>query len=1706
MEHDPLHRLFEAQVERTPDATALVSAGRQLSYRELNERANQLAHHLRALGVGPEIVAGIMLERSIATVVSVLAVLKAGGAFLPLDVAYPLERLAFIVSDAELRFLLCNRRTAQKLEPEFAELQFVDVDDAGINNQSIANPTPAATKSNAAYIIYTSGSTGLPKGVVVEHASISHYIPAANIAYGIKSTDRFLQFASLSFDTSLEEIFCTLTCGATLVLRDDAMLVSISHFLEQCEEWGITVIDPPTAFWHQLVVSLANEGLKLPPSMRLVVIGGEAALPARVAQWHRSVNGEVQLLNGYGPTEATIVTTTSELLPSEKTEAEVAIGSAIPGAETYVLDGQLELVPAGVPGELHIGGTGVARGYLRRPDLTAAKFIPNPFSDEPGGRLYRTGDLVRALPNGQLVYVGRTDRQVKIRGFRVELEDIEAALANHPALREAAVITKDEPSGGRQLIAYVVAAQKDVPAASELRRYLKERLPSYMVPAAFVWLEKLPLTIAGKLDQQALPSAPDVRPELDQTLVEPRTKTEAQLADICAEVLGFRAIGVTDNFFELGAHSLHIMQIVARLRAAFNATPPLASIFDAPTVASLAACVETAQAANDGAAISVVDPSRRSGPLPVSYPQQAVWFLSKLAPDSVAYASQLSIRFVGQLDIDALNRAFTEIVRRHEIFRTTFSELDGQPIQTIQLPWTVNLPLRDLRDVPLDQREDEARRLIEAECRRGFDTAQLPLVRWSLLRLSDNEHILIQVEHHFVHDGWSLARLLHELETLYHAFSSGAPSPLPELPIQFADFAAWQREQVSRGASDKHLDYWKKKLAGRPPGLELPSDRARPNLQSFHGGMQKVSLSAHLRRALGDACQQEGCTLFMIMLAAFEALLYHYTEQEDLLIGTAVANRSRPETEGLIGMIVNTIVLREDLSGNPTFRQLLKRARQTTLEAYEHEDLPFEKLVEELQPDRDMSRNPLFQVIFSFHDSQLPELKFPQVTGRMQYEFNSTAKFDLDVVVMPRYARSAGEDHIEEILVEWEYCSDLFDDATIKRLMDHYEAVLEAVLANPDRRLKDFSPLSATERATIIDEWNDTRREFSHDKCIHELFEAQVARTPDALALIAGEEQLTYGELNSRANQLAHYLRARGIGAESLVGLCVPRSAAMVIAVLGVLKAGGAYVPFSLRNPPKRLSLMIEDAQLSLFITQRSLLEQLPASLPPVLCLDDERETIARERTGNPAHNTTPFNLAYVIYTSGSTGLPKGVMIQHQSLVNFVEFVSDDYQLTPDDRVLQFASLSFDASAEEIYPCLIRGATLVLRNDQMLGSPSSFAEQCRKLDLTVLSLPMAFWNALTAGTAWDEWASLERLRIMLLGAERAMPQRVVQWHQHMREDIRLINTYGPTEATVEATLCDLPRAESEATGLREVPIGRPLGNVTSYVLNRQLQPVPIGVVGEVFVGGVGLARGYLRRAEVTAERFTPDPFSSEAGARMYGTGDLARWRADGLLEFVGRRDEQVKVRGYRIELGEIEAALREQPGIKDCVVIVYEPERGQPQLVGYVMSETEIDGTQLRKSLREMLPEYMVPSQIMRVEKIPRTASNKTDKAALPDPQLEVEMHARAYREPRSPVEETLANIWAEVLGRERVSIDDNFFELGGHSLLATKIISRTREALQVEIPITTFFASPTIADLAEPVVSLQSRYHEQILQALEHLSEEEIEQELSRRVRAPYA
>jgi amino acid adenylation domain-containing protein len=1697
LEHDTLQRLFEAQVEGTPDATALVSAGRQLTYRELNERANQLAHHLRALGVGPEVVVGIMLERSVAMVVSVLAVLKAGGAFLPLDVAYPFERLSFILDDAELRFLLCDQRTAQKLAPEFPTLHCVDVDDLELSQQSIANPTPEATKSNAAYIIYTSGSTGMPKGVVVEHASISHYIPAATVAFGITATDRFLQFASLSFDTSIEEIFCALTCGARLVLRDEAMLVSIAHFIEQCEAWGITVIDPPTAFWHQLVLSLVNEQLKLPSSLRLVIVGGEAALPARVAQWHQSVAGHVQLINGYGPTEATIVSTVA-YLKREASPGEVAIGSAIPGAETYVLDKQLAPVPAGIPGELHIGGAGVARGYLRRPDLTAAKFIPNPFSNEPGARLYRTGDLVRALPNGQIVYVGRTDRQVKIRGYRVELEDIEAALANHPALRDAAVITKEEPSGAQQLIAYVVAAHKEAPTAGELRQYLKERLPSYMVPAAFVWLEQLPLTIAGKLDQQALPPAPDVRPELDQILVEPRTETEAQLAAICAEVLGFRAIGVTDNFFELGAHSLHIMQIMARLRASFNAAPPLASIFDAPTVASLAACIETAQAANDGAAITVVDALRRSGPLPVSYPQQAVWFLSKLAPDSVAYASQLSIRFVGQLDIDALNRAFTEIVRRHEIFRTTFSELDGQPVQTIQPPWTVNLPLRDLRDVPLDQREGEARRLIEAECRRGFDTAKLPLVRWSLLRLNDDEHILIQVEHHFVHDGWSLARLLHELETLYHAFTAGDPSPLPELPIQFADFAAWQREQVSRGASDKHLDYWKKKLADRPPGLELPSDRARPNLQSFHGATQKVSLSAHLRRALGDACQQEGCTLFMVMLAAFEALLYHYTEQEDLLIGTAVANRSRPEMEGVIGMIVNTIVLREDLSGNPTFRQLLKRARQTTLEAYEHEDLPFEKLVEELQPDRDMSRNPLFQVIFSFHDSQLPELKFPQVTGRMQYEFNSTAKFDLDVVVMPRYTRSAGDDQIEEIVVEWEYCTDLFDDATVKRLMDHYEAVLEAVLANPDRRLRDFSPLSATERATILDEWNDTRREFSHDKCIHELFEAQVERTPDALALIADNGQLTYRELNERANQLAHYLRARGIGPESLVGLCVPRSVEMIIAVLGVLKAGGAYVPFSLRNPSKRLSLMIEDAQLSLFITQRSLLEQLPATLPPVLCLDDERESIARERTGNPAHTTTPYNLAYVIYTSGSTGMPKGVMIQHQSLVNFVEFVSDEYQLTPDDRVLQFASLSFDASAEEIYPCLVNGATLVLRNDQMLGSPSSFAEQCRKLGLTIISLPMAFWNALTAGTAWDEWASLERLRILVLGAERAMPQRVAQWHQHMRKDIRLINTYGPTEATVEATLCDLTCAEN---GLREVAIGRPLGNVTSYVLNRQLQPVPVGVVGEVFVGGLGLARGYLRRAELTAERFTPDPFSSEAGARMYSTGDLARWRADGLLEFVGRRDEQVKVRGYRIELGEIEAALREQPGIADCVVIVHEPEKGQPQLVGYVVSSDEIDGTQLRKGLREMLPEYMVPSVIMRVEKIPRMVSNKIDKAALPDPQVEAETRAREYREPRSPVEETLANIWAEVLGRERISIDDNFFELGGHSLLATKIISRTREALQVEIPITTFFASPTIADLAEPVVTLQSRYHEQILQALEHLSEEEIEQELSRRV-----
>jgi amino acid adenylation domain-containing protein len=1667
-----VHSLVAAAAARAPEAVAVEQGDLRLTYGELEARASRLAGHLRRLGVGAESIVGLAVERSPDLLVAMLGVLKAGAAYLPLDPNYPRERMALMLEDSGARVLLTQERLGERLPETAARVVRLDADWPQIAaGEPLAGDGPALPQSPA-YVIYTSGSTGRPKGVLVPHAPLVNYVRGVVVEYGIGPADRVLQFAAVSFDTSAEEIYSCLLAGGTLVLRDDAMIGSLDGFARAVERLRITVLDLPTAYWHELVAEVDAQGLDLPAGLRLVILGGEEALADRLALWWRRVGDRVRLVNTYGPTEATIVSTHCDLTDPAALPSRLPIGRAVPNARTYVLDRRLELLPRGVDGELYIGGAGLARGYLGRPDLTAERFVPNPFAPEdgaaPGERLYRTGDLVRLLEDGTLQFRGRADHQVKVRGFRVELGEIEAALRRVEGVREA-VVAMHGAAGGQRLVAWVAAASGAVQTAG-LRAALKETLPEYMIPAAFVVLEALPLTAGGKVDRRALPAPDNARPEVDTGYAAPRNPVQEVLAGIWSELLNVERVGIDDDFFQLGGHSLLVARLAARVRQAFGAELSMVEVFKNPTIAALAAAVERA---GEAPPLPPVRRAPRDRPLPLSFPQERIWFLNQLVENNLAYNFQMTLWFQGELDFPALEGSLTEMVRRHEIFRTTFPAVDGQPVQVIHPPSEVRLPVVDLRALPEPVREEVSERLVHEATQRGFDVTRLPLVRWTLLRLEDDLHELIQVEHHFVHDGWSLSVFLRELQTLYGAFHAGLPSPLPELPIQFADFAAWQREWMQGEVMAAHLDFWSRRLEGCPPVLDLPTDRPRPRVASLRGAAIRRALPAELYDALRRVSRQQGFTLYMTMLAAFNLLLHRYTGQTDIPVGAGVANRRLREAELLIGMVVNSMVLRNDLSGDPTFRELLARVREVTLSAYAHQDMPFERLVERLQPQRDPSRNPLFQVMFSFHDSAVPDLDFAGLRTGFLVRHNRTAKTDLNVIVVPRAEQRVGRASADDrALLIWEYSADLFEPATMERMVSHYLSLLAAAAAQPQRPVSELPLLSPEERQEILAGWNDTRRDYPSDATLAELFERQVARSPEAIAAICGEDRVTYLELLRRAGRLAARLRRLGVRHGDLTGLCVERSVEMVVGMLGILEAGAAYVPLDLSYPDERLAFMLEDLRQAqgrppVVVTAGTPPAAVLASgLPMADLLAEAAGEAAEPAPATPAG--TADDLAYVIYTSGSTGKPKGVAVPQRAVARLV--LGTDYvHLGPDDRIAQASNTAFDAATFEVWGALLNGGCAVVIPREDLLAPAAFAQALRREGITTLFLTTALFNQM----AREAPGCFGTLRQVLFGGEAVDPRWVAEVLGH-RPPARLLHVYGPTESTTFATW-ELVRAV--APGAATVPIGRPIANTRAHVLDRYLEPVSAGVAGELYIGGDGLARGYLIRPELTAERFVPDPFGAladEPGGRLYRTGDLVRYLADGRIEFLGRNDFQVKIRGFRIELPEVEAVIAEHPAVREVAALAREDRSGERRLVAYVVAGPDGDAADLPSVLRGYLerkvPAYMVPSAFVVLPALPLTPNGKLDRRALPAP--DEARDESSFVAPRTAVEEIVAEIWREVLGVERVGVRDDFFLLGGHSLSAARVLSRVRDALAVDLPLIVIFEAPTVEGMAEAVAA----------------------------------
>jgi pristinamycin I synthase-3/4 len=1663
-----LHELVEEQARRTPAAVALAHGARTLTYAELDRAADRLARGLRARGVAPETRVALFAEPSPETVVALLAVLKAGGAYVPLDTGSPPERLRWMLADSGARLVLTQAAIADRLPDFGGEVVALDTphppapsptggegehDDVADGNALPHSRTPALSHSQLAYVIYTSGSTGHPKGVLVPHRGVCNSTAAYVRAYGIRPGSRLLLFAPLHFDASVLDVFTALCSGATLVLASRDELMPGEGLAELLRRERVTHLKiTPSA----LAVT-PPAGL---PELEAVMVGGEACGAELVARW---APGR-RFFNGYGATEHSVRCTA--MLCTDATRPP-PVGRPIANARLYVLDAHFEPVPVGVPGEVYMAGLPVARGYLDRPELTAERFLPDPFRGEPGARMYRSGDRGRWLADGDLEFVGRTDFQLKVRGFRIEPGEIEAALLAHPALVDAVVVARGNAAEERHLVACVVAREGvEAPGAAELREHLRARLPEHMVPSGIVVMDALPLTPNGKVDRRALPG-PAAAPA-GEGHVAPRTQAEEVLAGIWADALGVAAVGAHDDFFALGGHSLAATVVAARARRAFGVELPLRAIFEAPTVAGVAERVQALLAAGAGDRLPPPEPTPRDGPVPLSFAQQRLWFIEQLDPGTTGHNLAYPFRLRGPLRPALLRRALTESARRHEVLRTRFPLAGGEPVQDVAAPAPVPLPCVDLARLPAEAREREAARLAPAETRRPFDTARGPLLRAGLLRLAEADHALLLTVHHLVFDGWSLGVLHGELAALYASYLAGREPALPGPAVQYADYTLWQRAALADGRLEARLGWWRDRLAGAPPLLELPVDHPRPAVADTRGRRVEFAVPREAASALRALARREGATLFMALLAAWQTLLARYAGESDVVVGAPVAGRTRAELEGLVGFFVNTLALRADLAGDPPFRELLGRVREATLGAYANQDVPFERLVEELGVQRSLAHTPVFQVMFTLQNAERSRPRLPGVDAEEMEYGTESARFDLALTLVE------GPDGLRGRLV---LRADLWDEATGRRMAEHFLHLLGGIAADPARRLSALPLLGAGERREVLERWNRTG-EVPRSRAVHELFAARAARTPDAPAVLCGGETLACAGLDREAERIAGMLRARGVGPEVRVGVCMERSPRLVAATLGVWKAGGAVVPLDPEHPAARLAHALADAGTRLLLTEESLRDRLPEFAGEVVLVDrapsppgplspasgrkGEHDDAA---DGNALSHSRTFalshsQLAYVIYTSGSTGTPKGVLVQHGSLAGTLLAASDALGFRAGEVLAALASHAFDIWLLETFaPLLSGGAVRVVPRDVVLDAARLVSELA---DADALHAVPALLREAVRGVRAGP-GTLPRMGRVYVGGD-AVPPELVDEARAAFPSARVWVMYGPTEASI---VCASTPA-GPAAPLPGRMLGLPLPGASLHVCDEAGEPVPLGVPGEVRVGGGGVARGYGGRAGLTAAAFVPDPFSGVPGARLYRTGDRARRLPDGRLEFLGRVDRQVKVRGFRVEPGEVEAALRAQPGVRDAAVVAREDAEGGVRLAAYVVADpgsATADG-ELRAALRAMLPEHMVPGAIVALDALPLTPTGKVDAAALPGPAApEVE-----YAAPRSAVEEVLARDWAEVLGLERVGIHDDFFALGGHSLLAARLVTRLR-VLRVEVPVRSVFEAPTVARLAEHVV-----------------------------------
>ncbi|MEJ8814423.1 amino acid adenylation domain-containing protein [Variovorax ureilyticus] len=1629
-----VHALFEAQAARTPDAVALVADHRSWRYGELDAQANRLAHRLQAEGLGRGMRAALFLGRGADMIVAMLAVLKTGAAYVPLDVSDPPERIARMLDDAAPRVVLTRKRLLAALPRKHLTQVVVDAEPTADAPSTAAGPVAVDVQpGDIAYVVYTSGSTGHPKGVAVPHSALTNLIHWQARHGGGQPAPRTLQYIALGFDVAFQEIFTTLCGGGALVLVHDGVRRDMAAVLRVLREERVERLILPFIALQHLAERAVVSSEPLPP-LRQVITGAE---PLRISSEIREFFerlGDCRLQNQYGPTEYPVATALDLEGAPQGWPMLPAIGHPIDNTVVRILDGLGQPVPIGVKGEIHAGGAGMARGYLGQPALDEAAFIGDPFAEEPGARLYRTGDIGRWRSDGSIEYISRSDDQVKLRGFRIELGEIEAHIDQHPSVADVAVLLREDEPGRKRLVAYLTLASgtNGTGIAGALKRYLHGVLPEYMVPDAFIVLDALPITSSGKVDRRALP--PPSREGEGGERVMPRSSTEQTLWEIWRSVLHATAFGVEDSFFDLGGHSLLTMQVASRIQQRLGIELPLALLFEHPTIAELAARLDEELPRTWSSAPASIPRVRRDGPLPVSLSQRRMWVIQQFDPASVAYNVAVSLRLRGALDDEAMRGAFDRVIQRHEGLRTWFEMHGDEPMQRIAPSMHVPIERIDLRGLPAQRREDEARARLRERATRPFDLTQAPLHGPTLVILGDEDQVFFWRMHHAITDNWSIAILMRDLLALYASLSTGEPAQLPPLGIEYADYAAWQRSPAATAQRQHQIDFWVARLADLQP-LDLPTDHARPLLPSFRGAKVSVALPPAMRDDLRRFCGRHAVTPFVVLLAAFKLMLSRHCATHDIAVGTPIANRHHLVTEQLVGTLVNTLVMRTDLAGNPDFAELVQRVRTTALEAYAHQDAPFDEIVEVLAQDRRTHPDGLVRTLFNVLNAPLGKLP-PVDFGYEAFELESTAaQFDLSIHVDTEFGHR----------IHLEYSTDLFAADTARRMLENYLWLVEQVLGDEHRPIADYAILAPAQLALLRDRWNATQRALAPSLLIHRHLHCEDPARADRVAVSDSQgRRMTYGELDASSDRLACALRARGYGRGHRIGLSLARDAGMLVALLAVLKCGAAYVPLDPGFPVDRLGYMAADAELSAILVRPDMAGPFGATgvplLDPIELAREPLGTGRQELQPDPERDARPLDAAYFIYTSGSTGRPKAVAVPHRAVVNFLASMAREPGLEASDRLVAVTTLSFDIAVLELLLPLAAGAQVVIADADHVRDPRRLRALLERHDATVMQATPSAWRALID----VGWMGAPGLRA-LVGGE---PLQALLAEQLLSRCSALWNMYGPTETTVWSTLwkVDAPRLG--------ISIGRPIANTSVWVLDAHGLPCPIGVPGELCIGGAGVTLGYHRRPALTDERFITDRWSDEPGARLYRTGDLCRWRHDGLLEHLGRLDHQVKVRGFRIELGEIESALLDHPDVAQCVVVTRAGGEDDVRLVGYVVARSpELRAAGLREHLQAALPDYMVPQHLVMLRALPLLPNGKVDRNALPAPIVEgSRMHGHASEPPSTDEEKAIAGIWSELLGVDAIERSDNFFELGGHSLLAMRAVNATKERLGLEI------------------------------------------------------